>query len=314
MSTNNLTNYLSWKSMNTILPSSVRKRNKKKGFAKKKVESLSVLFAYEIFSIFKDKNWISHVGYEFILERFKRILGILNDDQKGLIIDLTRRFYWKNDYSQEIVTQLNKILSHFNHYQNFYILRCVKFDDERSVKSSGVVAYEVKNPLIQAQLVKPVTVLDNRKALESKKIDFESSLFILVDDIVGTGDSAEKCIKELIDLKDKKNKKNIVVDLEGRMVVMCVVALEQGIKKLKNFHIPVFADHIQKRGISDYYTGYKLIKNLQLMQQIEDKIESLDPMFSFGYGRSEALICLKRCPNNTFPIFWYAKHSPYPRS
>ena len=35
--------------------------------------------------------------------------------------------------------------------------------------------------------------------------------------------------------------------------------------------------------------------------------------FNFGYGGSEALICLKRCPNNTFPIYWHGKKSPYSR-
>lgn len=300
--------------MNRTLPASVRKRNRIKSYSKKKVDnSVSVLFAFELSSIFEQKQWIKYGGYEFILEKFQKILGSLSDDQKSLFIDLIRRFYWKPDYRDEIVKQLNRILSQFDSYENFYILRCVKLDDERKVKSPSVVAYEVKNPLTMARLVKPVTVLDNMKALVSKKIDFETSLFILVDDIVGTGDSAEKCINDLIDLKNKKNKKDIVVDLEGKMVVMCVVALEQGKKKLHDKHISVFADEIQKRGISDYYKGHNLSKNLKLMKEIEDNIENLNPDYSFGYARSEALICLKRCPNNTFPIFWYGKHSPYPR-
>ena len=50
------------------------------------------------------------------------------------------------------------------------------------------------------------------------------------------------------------------------------------------------------------------------MQNIERRLDELIDEFKFGYKGSEALVCLERCPNNTFPIYWLTKNiAPYER-
>jgi len=50
------------------------------------------------------------------------------------------------------------------------------------------------------------------------------------------------------------------------------------------------------------------------MQSIERRIKGLEEKFKFGYEGSEALVSMIRCPNNTFPIYWYIEGvSPYER-
>ena len=48
------------------------------------------------------------------------------------------------------------------------------------------------------------------------------------------------------------------------------------------------------------------------MRSIEEIIKVNDQNI-FGYGQSEALVCMERCPNNTFPIYWLPKKAPYAR-
>ena len=50
------------------------------------------------------------------------------------------------------------------------------------------------------------------------------------------------------------------------------------------------------------------------MHSIENRLKKLKKMYCFGYKESEALVCLERCPNNTFPIYWLTKDlAPYER-
>lgn len=280
--------------------SSVSNRNIKKSYAKKKKSLVTVDDVFLMTELFNRKSWNRYVGYESVLDAYIETLGRMTGPEKVLFLDLTERFLWIMDYTTDIITQLNRILNQFN-YQDYYVIRCIEKSEQRKSKSSGVVIYEIKNPVVQRKLVKPVHILNSTSDLKKLK-DLSNSLFILVDDFVGTGQTADDCMTDL---------KQIQPTIAGKMVVMCIVALEQGIQKLSNLHVPIFYRYRFNRGISDYYTGYKLRKNIRLMQQIENNFEI--STYNFGFQGSEALVCLKRCPNNTFPIYWHGRKTPYPR-
>jgi len=280
--------------------SSVSNRNIKKSYAKKKKSLVTVDDVFLMTELFNRKSWNRYVGYESVLDAYIETLGRMTGPEKVLFLDLTERFLWIMDYTTDIITQLNRILNQFN-YQDYYVIRCIEKSEQRKSKSSGVVLYEIKNPVVQRKLVKPVHILNSTSDLKKLK-DLSNSLFILVDDFVGTGQTADDCMTDL---------KQIQPTIAGKMVVMCIVALEQGIQKLSNLHVPIFYRYRFNRGISDYYTGYKLRKNIRLMQQIENNFEI--STYNFGFQGSEALVCLKRCPNNTFPIYWHGRKTPYPR-
>jgi len=283
------------------MATSVRNRNIKKRYAKKKKSLVTVDDVFLMTELFNRKAWDQYVGHESVLDAYVETLGKMTVPEKALFLDLTERFLWIMDYTADIVTQLNRILNQFNNYQDYYVIRCIEKSEQRKSKSSGVVLYEIKNPVVQRQLVKPVHILNSTSDLKKLK-DISNSLFILVDDFVGTGKTADDCMIDLTKIQPT---------IAGKMVVMCIVALEQGIQKLNNLHVPVFYRYRFNRGISDYYTGYKLRKNTRLMQQIENNFKI--STYNFGFQGSEALVCLKRCPNNTFPIYWHGRKTPYPR-
>lgn len=90
--------------------------------------------------------------------------------------------------------------------------------------------------------------------------------------------------------------------------------MKEGIDAITATGATVYASIICKRGISDYYRGEELVNAKDTMEAIEQRLKKLKPEFHFGYGQSEALVCMERCPNNTFPIYWYTKHdAPYER-
>lgn len=99
-----------------------------------------------------------------------------------------------------------------------------------------------------------------------------------------------------------------------RIVVLTIAIMSNGLARLNSEGINVESFITLNRGISDYYHGASLNRNIGLMEKIEDGISGLKDGFRFGYQRSESLICMEKCPNNTFPIYWMNKTSPYARS
>ena len=276
-------------------------RNHRKKYAKKKYNRVIAEDVYALNKIFERNAWTTYPGYVAILNAHAELMQKMNDSQKDLYLELTNRFLWIRDYTNDIAEQFNRIFTQFKNIKTFYAIRCTPLKDQKWSKSAGIVLYEIKNPEVSKQLVKPIKILDRIEDLKLIK-EFNHSLFVLVDDFVGTGDTATKCINDMI-------KANALVT--GKLVVLCIAVLERGISRLSSLKVPVFAGHILKRGIRDYYSGYNQQKYVQLMTDIEAAYNIKD--FNFGYGGSEALICLKRCPNNTFPIYWHGKKSPYSR-
>ena len=281
---------------------SVTSRNKRKRYAKRGNTPVTIDNAYLVADLFHRKTWDRYNGIDVIMQKYTVMLSKLNDSQQDLIIELSDRFLWITDYRDDILLQMNRILESYKNYQTYYVIRCVKEKEQKKAKSSGYVLYQIKEASLQSQLKKPVTFLDCMSDLRNVK-DFDSSIFILVDDFIGTGDTAVECMDDL---------RNRFPGVADRMVVMCIAAMTKGKERLSALHVSVFASHFLDKGITDHYSGYRPEQKKQQMLEIERTLK-INPSWSFGYGKSEALVCLIRCPNNTFPIYWNGNFAPYPR-
>ena len=87
--------------------------------------------------------------------------------------------------------------------------------------------------------------------------------------------------------------------------------MEHSLPDIKALADGVFAVHCLKKGISGYYEFPKLTEKLNIMLQMESRLEySPDSKyFPFGYKRSEALYGADgwNAVNNLFPIFWWGE-------
>ena len=127
-----------------------------------------------------------------------------------------------------------------------------------------------------------------------------------MDDFIGTGETAEKCI---INMQEN----GILIE---KVIVLSLVAQEKGLEYLKKYNVYLVANIIQRRGISDYYQAEEISEKFSLMTDIENKM-SVKEKYRFGYNGSEALVTMCRTPNNTFPLFWEESGNmataPFPR-
>ena len=261
-------------------------------------------------TLFDSKQWDIEEGTEIsYFERYARTLSHLQEDQQNFIIKLTERFDHIpfQCYLEHLVILVKRIRQDFAE-DNLLFTCCLPKNDVGKTKSSAVVLYQFRGTTMKSRVdLGKHVVIESLSSELTTKVNLDNSHFVLVDDFIGTGETAIGAINYIHELfpalKDNR-----------RISVLTIAAMKNGLKTIKDLGVSVYASVECSRGISDYYKGEELINAKETMKAIEKSLKKLKPKFKFGYRQSEALVCMERCPNNTFPIYWYTKHdAPYER-
>lgn len=268
----------------------------------------------KLVEVFTANEWEipnEEAGMESRFNRFCERLCTLDAEEQRLVIELTQRFtaIGGAEYPQLILKLMNRLhsqkLPSFSEVEKVFILPLIAPEDRGRTKSSSVVWYHCREELIRySPLLANKTVLccDIGKASWIKNLK-TNELVILVDDFVGSGETAVSAVNWLTDSLGADPK---------QIVILSIAALEMGIDHVRQeTGVEVYAYYIFRKGISDYYSDDQRDGCLKIMAGIEDKLK-VDSDFRLGYAQSEALISLIRTPNNTFPVFWKKKDKSSP--
>ena len=268
----------------------------------------------KLVEVFTANEWEipnEEAGMESRFNRFCERLCTLDAEEQRLVIELTRRFtaIGGTEYPQLILKLMNCLHSQnlpvFSEVEKVFILPLIAPEDRGRTKSSSVVWYHCREELIRySPLLADKTVLccDIEKASWIKNLKI-NELVILVDDFIGSGETAVSAVNWLTDSFGTDPK---------QIVILSIAALEMGIDHVRQkTGVEVYAYYIFRKGIRDYYSDDQRDGCLKTMAGIEDKLK-VDSDFRLGYAQSEALISLIRTPNNTFPVFWKKKDKSSP--
>ena len=276
---------------------------------KKKQLQLSLLRLEQMKALFTYKNWPIEEKEEFsVFERFYKTLLLLDDKEQDFLIGLTYNF--DHIPISSYITLMEGPLKQLRKDaidKTLFFVTCTPKEDVGCVKSSSAVLYQLKGTTIKQHVdLSPKCVVENILKVPQYSITEKTSI-VLVDDFVGTGDTAIAAvdfIHELIpSLKDN-----------SRIIVFCIVALHEGIERLKGEGIMCYYAIERGKGITEEMKSEDRDESVFIMQGIERRLKRLKDEYRFGYKGSEALVCLERCPNNTFPIYWLTKDiAPYER-
>lgn len=283
----------------------------------KKKNKLSAQYFLSIRKVFEDKQWEINDSQEEQESHFnrycERISLIKENEKKDLILDLTDRYLWVkvDEYMKLLIDSFEKMLDsnpQIANCEKIYVTALISPGDKGKYKSSPMLVYQFNSldlryhPKI-SQI--KIEILHDIKFLPDS-FKSRNEFLLLADDYIGTGETAEKCVENLI-------KNNIEPD---KIIIFSLVAQEQGLDLLKKYNIYTTTSIVRKKGISDYYIGEDLDRNIRLMEDIENRL-GIKSKYRFGYGKSESLVTMCRTPNNTFPIFWEEnenmKIAPFPR-
>ncbi|MCH4896111.1 hypothetical protein E0494_05280 [Marinilabiliaceae bacterium JC040] len=248
--------------------------------------------------LFDVKNWNRIAGHTKVFDRFCDLYENLSDEQIDLILELIERYTWitTNDYNSRLANLIDGIdKTLLNTIKNIYLFPAINFKDVDKTKSGNAIMYmlpPLKNCVNGYENINfsQLNSFDELTALELK----DDELLFVVDDYIGTGNTVIETLKEV--------SKNTSISDE-KLRVLSIVIQKDGLELLKNKGVKVLYSEVVMKGISEYYHGEVLEKNVQTMLEIEKRIPKVGS-FSFGYGHSESLVTMIKTPNNTFPIFW----------
>lgn len=261
---------------------------------------------------FRAHNWrVDMANTASCFNRFRRTLSTLTSEEQSLLLSLTMRFE-----HLPMTTYLDLMIPILQNLRNdypddyIYFVRCIKEEDVGKIKSCETVLYQLKGTSVLQKIdLGEYSVVDDFKDIDVNMVKKREAIIVLVDDYMGTGDTAKGAIEYLI-----KCVPQLSTCDKDRFCLLTLAAYEGGKHSFESLGYKVYVAVVQNKGITDYYKDEECSHNVQIMTGIEHKLTGLSKRFRFGYGQTEGLICMERCPNNTFPIYWFKEgDAPYER-
>lgn len=249
--------------------------------------------------IFKEQNWVDKDKDEFVFNNFCRLLSNLEESERELIIELTKKYKWisVSDYQNHLLDVLQNIPEDvLNGIKRVFFFPIMKPEDQGKVKSSLFLLYMLKSQknLLTKYEKKTFKIFSDFNELH-QFIPQKSDLLFLVDDFIGSGETLNFCLEHIKEINEQLDLGKVAILSLASQKDISVTTQKKGIK--------FYSTHYCDKGLSDYYKDEELKSKLDLMLKIEKMIPGASH-FSLGYEKSEALITLSRTPDNTFPIFW----------
>lgn len=267
---------------------------------------LSIDTMAKLETVFVSNNWkIEEMNRMSLYNRFCETLLKFDEGEQQLILDLTKRFKWiKYEEHIPVFEKLVNLVMCDYPDSDIVLAPCLPEDDLGKMKSARMVLYTMQATPYSCDLSR--CLIEKDDIAEKSKYIKDNTIVVLADDFVGTGETALGAVNYVRKVlgKDFPN---------DRIKVLAIAVLKIGKQILNDIGIQVYCEYLFDKGISDYYQGDALTDAKKNMESIESKI-GVKKRFHFGYGHSEALVCMTRCPNNTFPVYWLGKNTaPYER-
>jgi len=278
-------------------------------------DALDASLTSQISDLFERKGWPIEIDSDHNISRFNRfclMLEGLAKDEQSLLLELSEHYLTIGFpvYINHLEIVLCKALTADgnNVFSKLYFMPLIAPEDKGKIKSGPILTYMLTGTdlLYSAILKGKERIIVNDSFTYKNQINkSNSSVLILVDDFIGTGETAVHALGDLFK-QDFRNDKIIVISL---------VAQQEGLNRIHDLGVKAYTSIEHSKGISDNFLGEDGMMRLNIMNSIELK-RRIDKGYKWGYGQSEALVTMGKTPDNTFPIFWYEKNkqiAPFPR-
>ena len=258
---------------------------------------LNISVASELIITFDELGWPKE---DDLFEKYCKMMQLLSSDEQGLIFDLTRDFLYFRD--TQYLGAITKVISGLevaipSSIQNIYAAPLIKPKDVNKVKSASSAIYFLRDSLKELASRREIEIkISDRYDFLANAKDRKNTLILFIDDFVGSGETATKAINAY--------KSNCYVPSDT-VFVIALAAQEIAVQSLASIGIHCICAYLRTRGITDSTKIADKKTALLLMGQIETRLKVSDD-YLLGYHQSEALVCMlmRKCPNNTFPVFW----------
>lgn len=278
-------------------------------------KSISLNTMDRLLDIFINNKWdlTDFCGWNYY-DSFCERLSEFDNQQQELILKLTESFLWVKE--SEYMPLFLSVFSSFvderikqNNNLQFIITPLLAKEDMYKSKSSKYIFYNIKSDwrmIIKKYSNCKMEYWDiSEKKMPShifSKIHEKGYTLCLVDDYIGSGDTVRSAISYLEDMNVKRE----------NIVVLSLVAMKAAVTSLLNESIKVYSRCLLDKGL----TSLGDPQYNKMMEAIESQLNVSDNNH-YGYKGTEALVKMRRTPNNTFPVYWFENKkypvAPFPR-
>ena len=273
---------------------------------------LSDKYVTKLYNIFEKKNWkIWEEGDSSVFDRFcERLVELESDEERDLIIELTNEFLWiqSNMYEEYLLRAFKNLFKsekwNPEKEKSIYICPLLPPRDFGKQKSSTHMLYLCQGILLRTYSEfqeKQVRICETPERL--KEHADKIGALILIDDFIGSGETALECLEYL-------NFVNV------KTYIVALVAQEEGINNISSEGISVFTAVSRKKAITDVYPEEEAKEKIKKMIKISKQLQAPKGM-QLGYASTESLVAMIKTPNNTFPVYWCEckenSHAPFVR-
>lgn len=275
-------------------------------------KDISIATLFRIQKLFSSKGWPQNGDLdECYFDRFCNLMRNLSEEQQEMLFTLSEEFLWvqETEYIRYFVRSFDLLIKKIgtDTRKTIVLIPLLPPEDFGKAKSSVVLFYFIKGNIVHLQKkysAQNITLLECPAQFNPHDFS-EDSLFCLVDDFVGSGETASSAISFFLENGISK----------CNMFIIALVSMQQGMDFLRQDGVQVFSSVVMRKAISDRTDG-KDASFRPLMESLEAAIK-VRSEYTFGYAHSEGLVKMIRTPNNTFPIFWMKNKKnqspPFPR-
>jgi len=286
----------------------------------------------KIDEIFIKQGWVVDRNRSNTTSRYNRYcerLKLLNKKEQDIVFALTEEFLHIpfDSYLEEFLMSYYSLPAElFEKYDNIYIAPLIEpyvhFKEgvdriSRGKTKSANFLYYFLNDISDISWIDHFDKIEFIEDIDrlKRRADPSNSALVLIDDFVGTGQTAGKICKTYLDEEFNGQKLNA-----DQIFVLTIISQYEGENFLSDkLQIRVTADKKRSKGLSDKYENDELRNLKEVMVNLEQRLcnKKIFDQFSLGHGQSEALVSFaNKTPNNTFPVFWFeteSKLAPFPR-
>lgn len=232
----------------------------------------------------------------------------IKPEHRKIVFELLTHYELIKEYNQYAGSLCDLLVADIDITKQYYVSP-ITLPDVGIIKSGHNFIYDVYS-FFPRNKYKNVKFVDSPFSSDIR-LD-SATVMVFVDDFVGTGE-------QFFDMYQKlKNRFGTPI-----VSILLVIRIqEEAFINLGRAGIKVFADQVRKKAItSGRATGSMSIQQARdAYLQIENEVK-VPYNASFGYGQAEAIVTMKRTPDNTLPIFWVDEGAggqewpaPFPRT
>lgn len=259
-----------------------------------------------IYSTITSNDWIKN---ENIVEVVSESSKWLYPSELNLYLELIKSYkkYELGDYIGLIEESFSNGFENFlSGGKKLFVASLVAPDDLENVepKSGDMIVYVFKSLKLPFEQKRIETSKNWAKLLDNRSHKTKKIKLLLVDDFIGTGDTAKKAINGI---RSHRNWNSSTDEI----AIFSIVIHKGGLDKLKHIVNDVIYRHTIDKGISKS-DNWRIVVKLDECLKANDNIEkfiNVHNKMKRGYGEQEALISMVRTPNNTLPVFWLGRKS-----